>query len=277
MSESLEQGVEPLEINAELPEGQEPEGDEEEITIGQPETPTGEDEQEEETPVIRKMRAELKEKARAEREAKRELEQLRAAQVAKQAVEIEPTILPEKTLSEFDYDETAFVDYYNKRAESVINHKAYAAKQAQKHEEAQATYQKQFNAYTTEKDSLKVPKERMKEAEESVMSVLDLERQNLILQTGTPARIVYAIGNSPDHLAKLAACKTRDEFNRELGKIEATLVTTRRKAVAPDPEVRIAAGSNSANRNAAKLEELKNDPSKFAEYRALKKSMQSGK
>lgn len=277
MSESLEQGVEPLEVDAELPEGQEPESEEEEITIGQPESPTGEDEQEEETPVIRKMRAELKEKARAEREAKRELEQLRAAQVAKQAVEVEPTILPEKTLSEFDYDEAAFVDYYNKRAESVINHKAYAAKQAQKHEEAQATYQKQFNAYTTEKDSLKVPKERMKEAEESVMSVLDLERQNLILQTGTPARIVYAIGNSPDHLAKLAACKTRDEFNRELGKIEATLVTTRRKSVAPDPEVRIAAGSNSANRNLAKLEELKNDPSKFAEYRALKKSLQSGK
>jgi len=271
MSESLEQGVDQEVIDADLPEE---EGDEEEITIGQPEAPTGEDETDE-TPVIRKMRAELKEKARIEREVKRELEQLRSAQVAKQAAEIEPQILPEKTLSDFDYDESAFVDHYNKRAESIVSNRAYAAKQAQKHEEAQAAYQTQFNAYTAQKDALKVPKERMKEAEESVMSVLDTERQNMILQTGTPARMVYAIGNSPEQLAKLAACKTRDEFNRELGRIEATLVTTRRKAVAPDPEVRIAAGSNSASRNAAKLEELANDPSKFSEYRALKKRMET--
>jgi hypothetical protein len=270
------QGVENEVVDNEVLDGEKPEDIEEEITIGQPAAPAGEGE-EEETPVIRKMRAELKEAGKAKREAERRLQEIEATK--QPVVEPVPEILPDKTLADFDYDESQFIDHVNKRVDSKAKHSAYVLKQAQLVEDSKAAYQVRLNAYTEQKTALKVPKERMESAEESVASLLDVGKQNMILQSKIPAQLVYAIGNSPDHLARLAGITDRDQFLIELGQIQGQLVTTPRKAQAPTPERMLSKGGGtvSLSADAKKLEELSNDPSKFSEYRALKKRMEANK
>ena len=194
-------------------------------------------------------------------------------------VETEPQELPRKTIEDFGYDDQAFNDYVEQRAKSIVDRQAYIAKKSAEANAAQQTIQQRQSLYAQQRATLKVPTEKMEEAHEMVANALPLEIQNAILESDQSARLVYAIGRNPDVLSKLATMTNLGSVYRELGKLEAQLVTTPKKKAAPQPEKTLSKAGGSMTSVQARLDELSNsgNPADIAEYRRLKREHAAAK
>jgi hypothetical protein len=175
------------------------------------------------------------------RDAERRVEELeaetdRAMDPQKGAPEDDILAGPRKTLADFDYDDRAYADYVEERAEAIAGRTAqdaYRQTQAQQHEaqlnREHATHVKEFSS--KQKDyhdvvmdpNLPITKEVYEEARSSDYG----------------PHMLYYLGKNPDIAASLARCPPR-EVIRRMARIEAviedSLGKAKPKAVSSAPE-----------------------------------------
>lgn len=205
---------------------------------------------ESESSVIRELR-------RANREAQRELAELRRAQ---QPAKIERR--PEPTLESCEYDE----DRFKRETREWLAHEAKVEAQEREAEEArkatQAEWEARAKAYEADKSALGVA--GYDEAEAEVFSVLPREIQALILRTDKPAALVFALHRSPSKLETLSKLNLADAA-LQLGEWKAGLKVMKRKAPNPDRPIK----GKSAASSAKTLERLEREAARTGDRTAL--------
>lgn len=223
------------ESEAEGSETDESGGDPEEVVVTIGDEPEPEAAQEE-TPVIRDIRASQKQAVRALREAERKVRE-RDEEIArlKGGGKAEATEVGEKpTLKACDYDE----DEFGKQLDAWHQRKLAADTEQRKREEAdraaKAAWQARLDAYGKAKAALKV--KDYEDAEAEAQAVLSVTQQGVIL-TGAerPELLIYALGKNPKRLKELAALGDPVKFAFAVAKLEDQLKVTPRKT-APLPE-----------------------------------------
>lgn len=224
----------------------EAEPEEVELSIGEPESPAGDDEVEDETPAIRQMRKALKDRERKERELKRELERLKAdkEQSAPAAV---PELGPRPRIDDpdIDYDQDkldAALDAWDQKREQ---RNALLRQKEQAEEEAKKQHQQILDRYEAAKRQLPVNRERFAEAEKEVIESFSPVQQTVLLRSKVPEKLVYVLGRNPRMLDELAQMNDPVELAFELGRLEKDLKVTPRKKPAPPPEEKPNGGSPS--------------------------------
>lgn len=204
-----------------------------EVTFGDPsddEAQESEGESDEDaSSVIRNMRKREREKDRKLRQAERELEQLRKAQLPQTAV---PELPPKPTLESCDWDEQEFekklIDW-QKAAGEVEKAKA------QQQEQQQALIREAEAKRTAYRENAKKLKAKdFADAEEEVVSIFDQTRQSVLLEAAdNPALLVYALGKNPAQLERLSKITNLAKFAAELGKLEKDLKVSKPTKPAP--------------------------------------------
>jgi hypothetical protein len=205
------------------------------------------DEKEDDSSLIRHLRAELK---RARDEAKE------ALQAAPKPEKIE--VGPEPTMADCDYDEDEFKKrwtQWNERKEAESSQQAQVTEAQRKQAEE---WEAEKKRYSDGKGSLGF--KDMGEAEETVIGALGENLFGaLILATDAPAKVTYALAKHPEKLAHLASLKDNAvKFVAAVAKLEGQLKMVKKRK-APDPE-KIERGSGSTVTGADKhLEKLEKE------------------
>lgn len=260
IGEGGEAAVEPLEL--------------EEITIGTPEAPAGnEEEQGQDSSVIRQLRESQREEAKKRKEAERRLADLEER--TKPAEQAAPEIGARPKLADFDYDEDAHEAaverwYGQKRARE-----AFEAKQQATQEDMAKQQQQVVADYQAKVAALPVDKAKYQAAESEVVASLSPMQQAVLLKSPVAERVVMAIGNSPTHLEKLAKLNDPIALAMEIGRLETQLTTTKQKKSAPPPDRPMTgAGAGPADSALERLEaeaERTGDRSKVVAYKVQKR------
>lgn len=188
------------------------------------------------TPLIKKLRKLEREKAKENRELKKKL-----AKYESNASESEAKALPPKpTLDAFDYDddkfESALLDWHEKKREID---KQERAKQEEAEQQQKAWEQSQ-KKYSERKQELGF--RDFDDVEEVVSSTLSAAQQNLIVGgSNDSAKLIYAIGKSPKKLEELAAIKDPVKFIWTVAQLEGQVKVeskTRKPSARPEKHVR---------------------------------------
>jgi len=265
----MEQADDGLELNTaeELPdddldtsiddESEDESTEEVEVTFGESEGDGDTESDDDETPVITAMRKREREKDKELRKAKRELEQLRAAQ---QQAAPTPTVMPKPTLESCGWDET---ELEQKMVEWLEQSKSAERAKSEQEQATQAkikTYQDQAKAIRA-KD--------FKESEDEVATMFDPTRQSILLEgVDNPAMLVYALGKNPAQLERLSKITNLAKFAVELGKLEKEMkVSTKSKPVPVDTALR-GSGPTSGG-NSKKLAQLEAEAARTGNRTAL--------
>lgn len=214
-----------------------------------------EDGEDEPTPVIRTLRAKLKEQAKRLKELE-----------AKAATgSVEPDQLGEKpTLESVDYDsgkfEAALLDWNEKKRKIDNAKEAEAARAA----EFQRSYEERLQSYQKAKDALGA--RGFEDAEDAVRETLTTAQQSIIVANAKqPAILVYALGKNPDMMKELAGAPDLASFAYKLGQIEAGMKVTGMNKK-PAPEKRLNGRSQAPASGSKKLEQLRLEAEKTGDY-----------
>lgn len=214
-------------------------------------------EPEPETPLIKQLRAKIKEEAKAARDAKARIAEYEAAKP--------PLPLEEKpTIASCGYDDAA----YEAKLDAWYAGKAHrdAADKAQADAETarQSEWTGRIKTYDEQKAILKVPD--FADAEDTVRGALSREQQAIIVRNiDQPAAFVYALGKNADKVAELAAMKDLDKFTAAVVRLEGKVKVEQRKA--PPPESRLP-GSAASMTGRVNLEKLQTAAQKSGDYGA---------
>lgn len=189
-----------------------------------------------ETPLIKQLRAKLKDEAKRVREATARLAEYEAAK-PKPPAEEKPTI------ASCGYDDSVYEQklaaWYDGKAERDAAEK----QKAKAEEDRQAEWNTQYQGYEEQKTTLKVPD--FSEAEDVVRSALSREQQAIIVRNiAKPAAFVYALGKNEAKVKELAGMKDLDKFTAAVVRLEGKVTVTERKA--PPPETKLPGTSASA-------------------------------
>lgn len=182
--------------------------------------------------LVRHLRKELRERDR------------RLAEVSKQQVAPEKiTVGPRPTMEDAEYDQ----ERYDQMVDAWITNRDRAKEQESEAEKQQRAATEQWqgtlNAYSQKKAALARPD--FQEAEDAFASAIDPVRQAVILSgADDPAKVIYALGRSPQRAAELAKITDPIKFAFAVAKLEKDLKVTIGKRKAPEPE-QIARGSAS--------------------------------
>lgn len=230
-ADNAEHEDETLEDNTELP-GETPEEEDEgevEITLGEVAPPATEgDVEHEETPQW------VKDVRKRNRELERELRELKK-QAPKEALKEPdaPVLGTKPTLASLEYDEDAYqvaLDKWYADKQKVEDHAAAVKRQKDEAEQAQ---NKVRDTYVEATKKLRVPD--FKDVEELVSDALTAEQQGLILNgADDPAKLVYALGKSPEKLKEIASIANPVKFAFAVAKLERDVKVTKRDK--PNPE-----------------------------------------
>lgn len=252
-------------------------GDEEEdegeviISLGDAAAPAADGEEEQEEQEAPKW---VKEVRNENRELKRELRELRKQQPKQEQEDPEAPVLGDKPkLADHEFDE----DLYQAAIDAWYVQKAkvddYQAAQKRKQEEVEKSQQQVMTDYQEASKKLRVSD--FKEVEDVVADTLTRDQQGLILNgADNPARLIYALGKSPEKLKELAAIANPVKFAFAVSKLERDIKVTKRDK--PNPETPMSrTGSASRNTSVDKtMERLEEeaertgDRTKIAAYRA---------
>lgn len=234
------------------------EADEEVLTFGDDLA----DEKEDDSSLIRHLRAELK---RTREEARR------MAAPKPEPIEVGP----EPTLADCDYDEDKFKAEWrawDKRTKDAEQQQAEVTQAQQKQAEA---WNAELKRYNEGKSSLPFPD--VDDAEQTIVSTLSEVQQGvLVAAAAQPAKLMYALAKHPERLTALAQQTNLIKFAADVARLEGQLKMTKKRK-APDPE-RIERGSGSTvkqtDKHLEKLEkeaERTKDRSKLIAYKQKKK------
>jgi len=276
--EIVEENEESQSDNSEA-ETDEEEGAEEEtlvVSIGE-ESPDEDDtaltvEKEDDTDTIRQMRKALKEKNEASKADKKRLKELEAKEAERSASKDKVELGDKPNRDDYEYDqddkfETDLVAWHDRKR------KHETKKQADKDEVAAADerWHKRVSTYDTNKAALKV--DDFEEVEERVKAKFSVQQHAIAIHAlDKPELFVLAVGNNQKILDQLSEIKDPVKFAVEIGKIEAKLKTTKRKAPAPETRLKgTAAIGGSSDKTLAKLEreaaKNNNDRTKIVAYK----------
>jgi hypothetical protein len=231
------------------------EGDEEtlEVQFGDEAAPAS---GEQETPLIRHLRTQL-------REANK-----RAADALKQAPAPAAIEVGEKpTIASCEYDEEA----YERELQAWFDRKGQADKASTDAEEhkrkADEAWQGDLNRYGAAK--AKLPAQAMQDAEDTVGSTLsDVQQKVIIHIADNPAAVMLGLSRYPAKLAEISKIENPLKLAAAVAKLEGTLkVTTRRKA--PDPEEIVRGNASVAQGKDKTLARLEKEADRTGDSTAL--------
>lgn len=243
-------------------EGDQIEGDEEDVVILAGEKEDDTPPAKEESSVIRHLRNMVRDKSKESRELREQLAVVK---------DDGPKLGPKPTLEGSGFD--------NAKYESALDKwyvdKADVDRRKQEREQAEAAktkaWQDKLSAYQEKSKTLKVTD--FKDVEEIVLGTFNVTQQGLLIDgTDNPAAVLYAVGKRPELLAELAAETNPVKFVKRLASLESTMTVTRRKPAAP-PEGKAPEGSG-GNKGKSELDKLReeaartNDYSKVIAYKA---------
>lgn len=242
--------------------GTDEEGTEQEtlvVSIGE-ESPDEDDtalttEKEDDTDTIRQMRKALKEKNEASKTDKKRLKELEAKEAERSASkdQVELGDKPKRDDYEYNQDdkfETDLVAWHDQKR------KLETKKQADKDEVAAADkrWHERVSTYDANKAALKV--DDFEEVEERVKAKFSVQQHAIAIHAlDKPELFVLAVGKNQKELDRLSEITDPVKFAVEIGKIEAQLKTTKRKAPAPETRLKgTAAIGGSSDKKLEKLE-----------------------
>lgn len=220
-----------------------------------------------ETPLIKQLRAKIKEEAKAARDAKAKVAEYEAAKP--------PPPLEEKpTIASCNYDDAAFEEKLAAWYEGKAARDAAAKAQADAETARQSEWTGRIKTYDEQKAVLKVPD--FAEAEDTVRGALSREQQAIIVRNiDQPAAFVYALGKNADKVAELAAMKDLDKFTAAIVRLEGKVKVETRKAPPPESRLPGSAASMTTSANLAKLQEKARVTGDYTEYRAAKRQAEA--
>lgn len=235
----------------------------EEIGFAGAESPTAK-EGEQETPAIRQIREAHRESERKRKEAERKLAEIEASRVNPTA-EALPELGPMPGIEDFDFDVEAHKEAVTAWFGRKQAKEAAERRKADEQQNAQKAQQATIDRYKTEADSLPVDRARYKAAETEIDTSFSPMQKAVLLQSTMPAKLVYALGNSPERLEKLSKITDPIALAFELGRAETAITSTKpaRKAPAPDTPLSVAGTGAGAG-----LERLYADAQKTGNYTA---------
>lgn len=195
--------------------------------------------------TVARLRANMRAKEKQAKEAERKAVAAEAALAAREAAakpKIEDRPYPKPI--DYGYDDDLHQAAVLAWTENQVAVKAERSKQEATIAARQASLQERFEAYSTGKKSLRVP--GFDTAEAAVMAELSNEQQQAILECAAdPAKLVYALGNSPKARKELAALTDPRLFAYRLAKIEGEIKVTQKTP--PPPETRLRGGVGSGS------------------------------
>lgn len=257
-------------------ESEDPESDEDEgeLIVSFGDTPSPDDDPENESAVIRDLR-------KRHREAVKKLKDLEA-KVSETSGAAKPVELePEPTLESCDWDEARFkrdlLSWQDKKrqVEQAENAKREEAEKQQK------AWDSKLEQYKTAKTSLKLPD--YDDSEAVIEDALNPIQQAAIINTNTPeqaAMLIYALGKNP---AKLEELKKFDNdpmnFIAAVTRMAMEMKVTKSKAK-PNPEKKLTGSGNLSGTVDSTLERLRAEAEKTGDYskvRAHKEALKAKK
>lgn len=217
------------------------------------------------SPLVKKLREEIRERNKRLRELETEkAERERQQQPGAVKVGDKPTLEG----CEFDTErfETELTAWHERKRAADDQ----AAKQRKEQEDAQAAWQGRLTAYNTAKAGLKVAD--FEDAEAVVLDTLNQTQQGIIVSgADSPEKLVYALGKNPAKLKELAAIKDPVKYAFAVAKLETQLKVTPRKSPPPaEKPVRGSAAATGMDSTLARLEaeaEKTGDRSKVIAYK----------
>ena len=247
------------------------------VSIGE-ESPDEDDtaltiEKEDDTDTIRQMRKALKEKNEASKADKKRLKELEAKEAERSASKDKVELGNKPSRDDYEYDqddkfETDLVAWHDQKR------KLETKKQADKDEVAAADerWRKRISAYDTNKAALKV--DDFEEVEDRVKAKFSVQQHAIAIHAlDKPELFVLAVGKNQKILDRLSEITDPVKFAVEIGKIEAQLKTTKRKAPAPETRLKgTAAIGGSSDKTLEKLEreaEKTNDRTKIRIHKKM--------
>lgn len=153
------------------------------------------------------------------------------------------------TLDAHEYDSDAYEDDYAAWLGEKTQHDTQMQAET-------AKYQKYDDGYKTSVDAVRAKVPEYDEIEQSIVDALPLQRQAMIkMMTDNPARMVVALGKSPNKLQALSELDDM-QFAKQIVLMEANMSNPKQNSTKPKPTSHKLQGSSGGNGDAqlAKLE-----------------------
>jgi len=227
-----------------------------------------EDGEQEEPPLIKKLREQNRKLARELNQVKR---------TPRNDDDPEPVVPGEPgALSDFDYDEDAQRAAWAKYSADLKAHAEWMAREETRKESRERAKNEQARQVEQQRRALGVS-----DYEERASIVQDrlTDAQIAVIVNGAdnPAQVIYALGRSQARLDMLAGEDNLAKFAVMLGKLEKDIKIMKRKAPAPESHVRGATAPTAVTSNDKELERLEKeyertgDRSKILAYKRQKR------
>lgn len=213
------------------------EGDEPTDDDGDGETVIGfadeDDEEAEETPLIKKLRQQL-------RETQKQLTKRNAPAVADN--DPEPVVPPRKSIEDFDFDQERFDAYDETRDKARDEHANWKVRQAERDARNKRIAEERGAAIEKQRKALGVSDYEVQAAK--VHERLSDQQQAILAEAADdPVKLVYALGKSETKLDLIAGETNLAKFAAQIGRLEKDIKVAKRKAPAPESRVIGATGT----------------------------------
>jgi hypothetical protein len=246
-------GNEPLELTEdqevafadEAPEQVEAEPEEETVIAFADE---GED-VEDDTPVVRRLRDQL-------RQTQRQLRQVTRAPV--QSDDPEPVIPARPSLESVDYDQDKFDELSEKREKAILERAAWERRNEDRERDRKRQEEDQVKHIEQQKRSLGVSDYDAR-AEAVRERLTDAQMAVLLNGADNAVKLIYALGRSDIKLSELASIDNLAKFAARVGQLERDIKVTKKQPPAPQSRVRGATASTAVTSDAKYLEQLERE------------------
>lgn len=169
---------------------------------------------------------------------------------------------------DIDYDTDKFEKALTDWHEQKRKHDAHAEAQKNAEKKANDNWQNRVKFYGEKKSELKF--DDFDEAESSLINKLNPTQQALIVKAArNPALVVYALGKTPNEMARLSEIDDPIEFALEIRELEEKRMTVKRKPVTPPPpekKVASAGGTPKSGSIDNQLDRLRSEAEKTGDY-----------
>ena len=204
------------------------------------------EEGEDETPLIKQLRQQVRDLSRKVN---------RRADEPEVSNDPEPVVPPIPQIEDFEYDTDRHSEAIKARDAARDAHAEWRHRQTERESKRQTAEQERARAIEQQRKSLGVSDYEARAAEvHDRMS----EQQIAILVSGAdnPAQLIYALGRSPSRLDQLAGETNLAKFAVMIGKMEKDIRVMKRKAPPPESRVTGATASTAVTNDSKELAKL---------------------
>lgn len=230
----------------------------------------GDEEADDDTPLVKKLRQQLREKSR-------ELAKRSKPDAAPANNDPEPEV-PERprSVADFDYDEDRFNEAIDAHLAAKDEHTAWKSRQAERQQAQQREAEEQGRTLEQQRKALGVSDYEQQSAK--VKDALSEHQLAVLVQAAdNPARLIYALGRSDTRLDALSGQANLAKFAALIGTMEKEIKVGKKQPPAPESRVRGATASVSIGSSDKKLAALEakaaktGDRSELIKYKAAQK------